>query len=148
MYFNNLKQYCLGWPLTFDIDGSLIHKALFPCVISPKTDLCNYCFEFSLLHTKRLIEFLRRLGFKKIDIIFSGRQGFHVYVFDKTLEIGERVRIIKELRKRKIKVDELVTLDKKAIITFPSSLHGYSLYLTKIIERIDKFSLKDLEKLC
>jgi len=58
------------------------------------------------------------------------------------------VGIIKELRKRKIKIDELITLDKKSIITFPSSLHGYSMYQTKIIKKIDNFSLNDLEKIC
>jgi hypothetical protein len=148
LYFKNLKQYCLGQPLVFDIDGSLIHKALFSCIISPKTGLCNYCIEFALLHTKRLIKFLKNLGFQEIEIVFSGRQGFHVYVFDKPLGIEQRVKIIKELRKKKIKVDELITLDKKSIIAFPSSLHGYSIYQTKIIKKIDNFSLNDLEKIC
>jgi len=148
LYFRNLRQYCLGQLLVFDIDGSLIHRALFPCIISPKTGLCNYCIEFALLHTKRLVKFLKNLGFREIEIVFSGRQGFHVYVFDKPLGIEQRVRIVKELRKKKIKVDELVTLDKKSIITFPSSLHGYSMYRNKTIKRIDVFSLKDLEKIC
>lgn len=148
LYFKNLRQYCLGQLLVFDIDGSFIHKALFPCLISPKTGLCDYCIDFALLHTKRLVKFLKNLGFRKIDVIFSGRQGFHVYVFNKPLEVEQSVKIIKELRKRKIKVDEWVTLNKKSIVTFPSSLHGYSMYLTKIIEKIDNFSLKDLKKIC
>lgn len=148
LYFKNLRQYCLDQLLVFDIDGPLIHRALFPCIISPDTGLCNYCIEFALLHTKRLVKFLKNLGFRKIDIVFSGRQGFHIYVFDKPLGIEQRVRIIKELRKKKIKVDKLVTLDQKSIITFPSSLHGYSMYCTKPIEKINKFSLKDLEKIC
>jgi len=148
LYFKNSKQYCLGQPLVFDIDGSLIHRALFPCVISPKTGLCNYCIEFALLHTKRLVKFLKNLGFREIEIVFSGRQGFHIYVFDKPLGIEQKVRIVKELRKNKIKVDELVTLDKKSIITFPSSLHGYSMYGNKMIKDINNFSLKDLEKVC
>ena len=148
LYFKNLKQYCLDQLVVFDIDGPLIHRALFPCIISPDSGLCNYCIEFALLHTKRLVEFLKNLGFRKIDIVFSGRQGFHVYVFDKPLGIEQRVRIIKEIRKKKIKVDKLVTLDQKSIITFPFSLHGYSMYLTKPIEKINKFSLKDLEKIC
>lgn len=147
LYFKNLRQYCLDWPLVFDIDGSLIHKALFPCIISPSTGLCNYCIEFSLLHTKRLLKFLKNLGFQKFEIVFSGRQGFHIYVFDKTLkEIGARTKIIREIRKRKIKVDELITLDKKSIITFPSSLHGNSMYLTQSIKNIEKFSQKRLKK--
>lgn len=148
LYFKNQRQYSLGQLLVFDIDGSLIHRAFFPCVISPKTGLCNYCIEFALLHTKRLVSFLKNLGFHKIEIVFSGRQGFHVYVFDKQLGVEQRVRIIKELKKRKIKVDELVTLDKKSIITFPSSLHGYSMYQNKPIKNINTFSLKDLEKIC
>jgi hypothetical protein len=147
LYFKNLRQYCLDQLLVFDIDGSSIHRAFFPCLISPKTGLCNYCLEFALLHAQRLLKFLKSLGFQEIEIVFSGRQGFHVYVFDKSIGIERRVRIIKELRKRKIKVDELVTLDKKSIITFPSSLHGYSMYLTKEVEKINTFSLKDLEKI-
>lgn len=148
LYFKNLNQYFLEQLFVFDIDGSLIHDALFPCVISPETGLCNYCIEFALLHTKRLIEFLKKIGFRKINIVFSGKQGFHVYVFDKPLMIKQRIKIIKELRKRKIKIDELVTLDKKSIITFPSSLHGDSMYLTKPIEKIEKFSFRNLEKIC
>ena len=148
LYFKNLRQYCLDQLLVFDIDGSSIHRTFFPCLISPKTGLCNYCIEFALLHTQRLLKFLKNLGFREIEIVFSGRQGFHIYVFDKPIGVEQRVKIIKKLRKRKIKVDELVTLDKKSIITFPSSLHGYSMYLTKEIrkEKIKTLSLKDLEK--
>lgn len=148
LYFKNLRQYCLGQPFVFDIDGSFIHRALFPCLISPRTGLCDYCIDFALLHTKRLEKFLKNLGFREIEIVFSGRQGFHVYVFDKLLRVEQMVKIIKELRKRKIKVDEWVTLNKKSIVTFPSSLHGYSMYTSKTIQKIDKFSLKDLEKIC
>lgn len=147
-YFKNSRQYYLDQLLVFDIDGPLIHRTLFPCIISSGTGLCNYCIKFALLHTKRLVKFLKNLGFREIEIVFSGRQGFHVYVFDKPLGIEQRVKIIKELRKKKIKIDRLVTLDQKSIITFPSSLHGYSMYLTKRVEKIDNFSLKDLEKIC
>lgn len=148
LYFKNSRQHCLDQLLVFDIDGPLIHRTLFPCIISPDTGLCNYCIEFALLHAKRLVKFLKNLGFREIEIVFSGRQGFHVYVFDKLLGIEQRVKIIKELRKKKIKIDKLVTLDQKSVITFPSSLHGYSMYLTKRMEKIDNFSLKDLEKIC
>ena len=148
LYFKNSKQYCLDQLLVFDIDGTLTHRALFPCIISPDTGLCNYCIEFALLHVKRLVKFLKNLGFQKIDVVFSGRKGFHVYVFDKPIGIEQKVRIIKEIRKKKIKVDESVTLNKKSIITFPSSLHGDSMYLNKALKRINDFSFKkDLEKI-
>ena len=79
----------------------------------------------------------------------SYTDGGSMVFFDKTIGIEQKVKIIKEIRKKKIKVDELVTLNKKSIITFPSSLHGYSMYLNKALEKINDFSFKkDLEKIC
>lgn len=148
LYFKNRQQYCLGNNLVFDIDGNLIHSPFFPCMISPETGLCNYCIEFAFLHLKKLLYFLNKLDIRELDVIFSGREGFHVYVWDKFFNRKQKLKIVQELRKNKIKIDESVTLNEKSVITFPSSLHGHSMYLTQFIKNIKKFNLNNLERVC
>jgi DNA primase catalytic subunit len=103
---------------------------------------------FAKQHTLRLLEYLDEQGFGEVLTVFSGRQGFHVYLFDldeKTFH-ERRNDIIRELRLRKIKIDEKVTFDRKGVVTFPGSLHGSSLLPALPIANLHHFGLRELKK--
>lgn len=150
LYFAKDTNYLLGGPLVFDIDGSKIHGKLHPCYID-ESGICNYCILYAKLHTMKLLDFLYKRNLTDVEIVFSGRQGFHIYVLDwKTStntneEKVKRLKLLDEIKRNGIKVDERVTNDLKHVVTFPGSLHGYSMRRVTPIKNIDSFNISHIE---
>jgi len=130
----------LSAPLFFDIDMQSL---------SPPT------FSEAKADTSRLIEFLEEEYGRRADmIVFSGRQGFHVYFWDwdgsKILGFNCRERIVEfrrrrnaileSLRKRRIFVDEKITSDPFRIMKIPNTLHGKTGLVATPTSNVDRFA--------
>lgn len=127
LYFRNRPNVDLGGPLVFDIDGIRIHEHHVSCLITGPDALCEYCFRFAKQHAQRLVTLLREHGFSKIEVLFSGRQGFHIYVLDEPVTLGQRSQVLRAIKQRKIKIDTQVTLNGRGILGMPMSVHGYTM---------------------
>ena len=120
------RKYCLGGPLVFDLDilaeisGNSLEKS--------KADLVKF------------VNFLEyEFDFACFSVVFSGRRGFHVYVFDfnpskfsnlsndhyrEQIEKDARKKIVEIVRAKGYDIDVNVSSDTRRIIRLPSTLHG------------------------
>lgn len=150
LYFSREANYVIGGPLVFDVDGPKIHCHKFPCYVGP-SGLCEYCFYSAKVHTMKLVDFLnQKYGLSITETVFSGRQGFHLYVFDwkakdtMQKELIERTKLLRNVKMAGIDVDELVTADVKHVVSFPSSLHAYTLRPVMPIKNLSSLRPSDL----
>jgi DNA primase catalytic subunit len=110
----------LGQELAFDIDPENIEcgcKLRYP-------RFCEKCLKATIKNGVSLANELKRFGFKKIKLVYTGR-GCHVHVFDKRgyyLSMDER----KELGKMfsKYPIDPWVSEGNINLIRLPYSLNG------------------------
>lgn len=129
----------LSSPLYFDIDMQ---------------DLTPASFSEAKRDTILLIEFLKEKCGRHPDlIIFSGRQGFHVYYWDwdaneiirlspqdRLIEFKKRREdILREIKKKDIIVDERITADPYRIMKIPNTLHGKTGLIAKPLLDVETF---------
>ncbi len=83
------KKNWLGSDLAFDIDADTSQCD------HPKEFVCEKCMEKTKDSVLLVIDILKNdLGFKDIEIVFSGNRGYHIYVYDNRLkELGSRERL-------------------------------------------------------
>jgi len=101
-----------------------------------------------------LIEFIRDEYNKDPDqVVFSGSQGFHIYYWDwdsaRVLQLPplerivsfqrSRMKILEELVKRGIIVDDQITSDPYRIMKIPNTLHGDTGLVAKPVVNISAF---------
>lgn len=133
LYNEKSNDYCLGGPIVFDIDCSKIH---YPCKITDE-GICEEGVELAHKEAKKLVDFLKKENYEEVRTVFSGRRGFHVYVFDTKCEgkkyKEERIELLDKIKREGIKADYSVTSDIKRVIGFPTSLHGISMKKIKIL---------------
>lgn len=136
----NELDVMLSAPLYFDIDMQ---------------DLTPSTFSEAKRHTIRLIEFLEKENGRCPDlVVFSGRQGFHVYFWEWDMQEIQRLSpikrlvefrkrrtaILKTLKRKKIVVDERITADPFRILRIPNTLHGKTGLIAKPVLEIEKFN--------
>lgn len=104
------------------------------------TELSRNSLEKSKDDLVKLVNFLEcEFDFACFSFVFSGRRGFHVYVFDfdpnkfsilsnnhhrEQIEIDARKKIAKIVRAKGYDIDVNVSTDTRRIIRLPSTLHG------------------------
>ncbi len=148
LYFkgrHKLNLY-LGGVTVFDIDGPAIHRPLVNCLLLPDSDICPYCFHFAKRHTQRLISFLQNQGYRQMECVFSGRQGFHLYLFDGPSEVSQRQKLAAQIEAQRIGIDRAVTTHQRGMIAFPSSLHAYSMTRSVVVHDLASFTLEKVTK--
>lgn len=105
--------------LAFDIDVDNLN-----CKHNKKEEVCNVCILKAHELAIKLKSQLKKLGFKKISIDYSGR-GFHVHVFDKTaynLSIKDRDSLNKKFKR--FAIDPWVSRGHIGLMRLPYTLHG------------------------
>lgn len=89
-----------------------------------KTKICKHCINYSKEEALKLIEGLKKEGFEKFALIYSGA-GYHVHVLDKKaflLNNNERRKLVKKFHKYSI--DSWVSEGNIELIRMPYSLNG------------------------
>jgi DNA primase catalytic subunit len=88
---------------------------------------CYICFKEAATSTVRLHDSLLQKGYKKLEVIYSGR-GFHVYVEDHdsyTWDFQQRDQLAKWAKEdAKMPIDTWVTRGGSRFARLPYSLHG------------------------
>ncbi|MDH5806961.1 MAG: DNA primase small subunit domain-containing protein [Candidatus Methanomethylicaceae archaeon] len=145
MECNNRKckdcENIIGQELMFDIDPENIEcpncGTLEDRMKEASTfKFCYICFNSAIEHTIKLYEYLNEIGFKKLEVVYSGR-GFHVYVYDnKGYEMNEeeRKKLANEVLSQGIAIDEWVTEGEARLARVPYSLNGLVSRICKPIE--------------
>lgn len=127
LYYSSYFNHLLRRGLVFDIDGKAIHNKFSACQIAPGRTTCQSCIDSAKQSTAELIRLLASQGISTVQVVFSGRQGFHTYVLERYLT-GSDVRDLTDLAlKSGIPVDENVALGTKTVVTMPGSIHGLSM---------------------
>jgi len=122
----------LGQELVFDVDANNIK-----CNCKR---ICNKCIERAV---ENAFEIKKRLKFKKVDIVYSGR-GCHVHVFDKKaykLNLKERKKLAKKFRKYGI--DTWVTEGRIRLVRLPYTLNGLVSRIVIPIKNKEEFKIKN-----
>jgi hypothetical protein len=142
MFHRARRTYVLGGAHVFDIDGLIIHQAMFPCTIDPITGLCADCISLAKQHALRLVRRLRELRLEPV-VFFSGHAGFHVYIFDEPAPGQDRLVLSKDVVEHRVLIDRQIASKKVPIIAFPTSVHGYSMRRVMRVDDLPAFHLKD-----
>lgn len=142
LFSSSSRNYLIRRGLVFDIDGRTTHTD--PCQIDPGMTVCSRCVVGATSQTKSLVKLLNSDGRTDLSIVFSGRQGFHVYVLNERLEESEVRRLVDLARTAGIPIDVNLALDPKSVVTFPGSIHGLSMLRATVVKDLDSFSLNDL----
>ncbi len=124
--------------LVFDVDSDN-----FICGFHGSRKVCKNCLEKTMKNAIRLKNALKKKGFKKIKIVYSGR-GFHVHVLDKKafyLSRKERRRLSIEFSKYGI--DEWVSNGDVHLIRMPYSLNSL---VSRIVMPVENNTIKRLFK--
>jgi DNA primase catalytic subunit len=137
-----IKDYMISSPLYFDIDMQLI---------SPPT------LNSALCTAQKLIDYMEERSARKPDwIIFSGKNGFHIYywkwddIAQRYYSANERIKvfrrnreeIVDDLRRRNIVVDSSVTTDPWRVLRVPGTLHGDTGLIAKALNNLNDFSIE------
>ena len=130
LFQSESRMYPIKGPLFFDIDCKSIH---YPCII--KNGLCKKGLKIAKNEIKKLVEILKENNYSEIYRIFSGRKGYHIYVFDTKSNgnLEERLLITRKLLTSRVKLDAKRSTDIKNSTTFPSTVNGVSLKEAKIL---------------
>lgn len=138
----NTLDVMLSAPLYFDIDMQ---------------DLTPPVFSEVKRNTLLLLEILEEEYARSPDlIVFSGRQGFHIYFWEwdlpEMLKLGPEERLIEfkkqrsiimgVARKGKAIVDERITADPFRIMRIPNTIHGKTGLVARPIKEIETFDPK------
>ncbi len=142
LFARDRVTYVLGAAHVFDIDGLLIHQAMFPCTIDPVSGLCADCVALSKQHALRLVSRLRELRLEPV-VFFSGHSGFHVYIFDEPAPEQDRLVLSKDVTEHRVLIDRQIAAKQVPIIAFPTSVHGYSMRPVSRVHDLAKFHLHE-----
>lgn len=123
-FYKKRDNLCLGGPIVFDIDGPMIHGAFKPCAIDSENNICQMCKFFALKENEKLVNILDWAGFRNIVTFFSGRSGYHTYVFDDNEDKLKKASM--KFMEKKIKIDKQVTYSVKAEVAFPLTINGFT----------------------
>jgi hypothetical protein len=135
------RNHLLSRGLVFDIDGNHIHVAEKPCEILPGEVTCRACLVAAKDATLSLLDFLKNAGLTNLSVVFSGRRGFHVYVLGETLAEHHVQKLVKSIENAAIPIDSRHALDPKAVVTFPGSIHGFTMRRAVPISNLETFSI-------
>jgi DNA primase catalytic subunit len=131
--------------LMFDIDSDNVKCKCSQGKGKNKEKFCCNCLQKALDEALKIEKLLRKKGFKKTFLSYSGR-GFHVHVLDEKayrMTIGERRTLVKDFMK--FGIDEWVSKGFIKLARLPLSLHG--LVSRKFIgvkaDKTGKFDLKN-----
>jgi hypothetical protein len=144
LYFRRRHPSILTSAYVFDLDGLLVHRAMFPCTIEPATGLCSDCVALAKQHAKRLVRFLRDRKMKP-SVFFSGHAGFHIYVLEPRHSDHQAAsaELVDAVLAARVQIDRQVSLSRVPIIAFPTSVHGYSMRKLVAVERLESFRIED-----
>ena len=134
---NNLNfNERIAQELVFDVDSDN-----FKCGFHGDGKVCRNCLEKAFRSAVRLKSALRKKGFMKIEILYSGR-GFHVHVLDnKAFYLTNEKRRRLSIKFSKYGIDEWVSNGDIHLIRMPYSLNSL---VSKIVIPLKKNSIKDL----
>ena len=131
------KKEWIGADLIFDIDGKDL-----------KMDCANrFDLEVVKKEVKKLIRILRKdFALNKINVYFSGNNGFHIHVHDekfRKLTAFDRRDIADYVLSKEVKIDSAVTMDIHRIFRMIGSINNKSGNVKVFVPDIDKFKMKD-----
>jgi hypothetical protein len=127
LFFSSYPNQLVKRGLVFDIDGSVIHNVSTPCKLLPRATTCTICLNAAKQATKQLLGFLAARGLSKLHVVFSGRQGFHVYALEPNLRESEVQNLVEAVQDAGIPIDAGLARDRKAVVTLPGSVHGFTM---------------------
>jgi hypothetical protein len=133
--------------LVFDIDGSAIHNTFAPCCLMPGETTCSLCINAARETAKQLSNFLAANGLSRLSIVFSGRQGFHVYVLNEKLRESEVQDLVAKVQEAGIKIDANLARDRKSVVTFPGSIHGLTMLRAIPVTDLEGFTVHEARSL-
>ena len=141
LFFASYSNHLVRRGLVFDIDGSAIHNNSSACELRPGDSVCLRCLEAARKAAIDLTSFLGAHGFSGGQVVFSGRQGFHIYILEAQLRGHELRQLIQEVQGEGIPVDADFTLNDKAVVTFPGSIHGSTMLRAVPVDDLKMFSM-------
>ena len=144
LFFSSYSNYLVRRGLVFDIDGRKIHNPSSPCELRPGKTICERCLVCAKTMTLQLLRVLSSRGLSGLQVVFSGRQGFHVYVLGCELPEPEVASLVQEIAHCGLEIDSSITLDRKSIVTFPGSIHGLSMLRAVPVPDLETFDLDSL----
>jgi DNA primase catalytic subunit len=137
-----IQDYMLSSPLYFDVDAEQFSERTIGSAIKTAQELIQY------LEDKE--------GLKPDWIIFSGKRGFHIYYWNwddipkryglanERIEVFtvNREKILNDLARKKIFVDNSVTPDPWRVLRVPGTLHGDTGLIAKAFKSLEEFSIE------
>jgi DNA primase catalytic subunit len=114
-------------PLVLDVDAT-DYEDIRTCVCGKEKRVCKVCWDQYVVTTVDvIISVCKRLGFKRIQTVFSGRRGMHVYVLDEkacSLLPEQREMVAKRIKNKGVRLDEEVTYASWHLLKLPCTPHG------------------------
>jgi hypothetical protein len=144
LFYSSSSNHLVRRGLVFDIDGKAAHATSSPCRIPPGLTVCTQCLVSAKEKAIELTDFLKSQGFSDLAVVFSGRQGFHVYVLKERLEETVIRRLVDGAVAMSIPIDVNLAMDQKSVVTFPGSIHGLSMLRATEVENLQAFSIDSL----
>lgn len=144
LFYSSSSNHLVRRGLVFDIDGKAAHATSCPCRIAPGLTVCSQCLLSAKEKAIELTDFLKSQGFSDLAVVFSGRQGFHVYVLKERLEETIIRRLVEGAVAMSIPIDVNLAMDQKSVVTFPGSIHGLSMLRATVVENLGAFSIDSL----
>jgi len=135
LFNSRASNYLVRRGLVFDIDGKSAHPS--PCQIEPGMTVCRRCLVAAKEKTSQLVKLLASVGLPDLSVVFSGRQGFHVYVLRSRLDEARIRELIRLAVASRIPVDVNLARDPKSVVTFPGSIHGLSMLRAVPVANLD-----------
>jgi len=142
LFFSTYPNQLVRRGLVFDIDGSAIHNISTPCRLIPGATTCAICFKTAKQATKELLDFLAARGISKLRVVFSGRQGFHIYVLEEELRESDIQNLVEAVQAAGIRIDANLALSRKSVVTFPGSIHGLTMLRATPVDDLEGFTLE------
>jgi hypothetical protein len=139
LFFSSYRNHLISRGIVFDIDGSVIHNPLSPCELRPGQSFCTHCVRAAKRDTVRLLGLLHSKGRENVQVVFSGRQGFHVYVLGEELRETEIEGLLRDISAEHISIDTKLARDPKAVVTFPGSVHALTMLTATPVTNIETY---------
>lgn len=116
----------LWYPLVIDVDAT-DYSEVRTCPCGKEKRVCKHCWDAHVVPAvDGIIGVCKTLGFARVQAVFSGRRGMHVYVLDEKaclLLPPQRRMIVERIKRRGIKLDERVSYEVGHTLKMPCTPH-------------------------